>query len=213
MKSYDTSIVTTNRAERIEGFRPILQEALDPFLAGCENLAKRLPSPDNHILVLNCLHATKETLSAHSFADQSEELQARIDGHAGELANATHEWFLQESGLAPLVKNVSSVDDLNFSYKDPGQLLATAQQLDAFLPSATEDARVFLKGLEQKPLVRRIVEQAAERFCEDFEGIEELVLQADERRGTQVNGQQGEEEVWLREIFPRTEDEIRVLLS
>ncbi|EGP86844.1 unnamed protein product [Zymoseptoria tritici ST99CH_1A5] len=213
MKSYDTSIVTASRAQRIEGFQSILQEALDPFLAGCQNLAKRLPSPDNQILAINCLFATKETLSAHSFADRSEDLQGQIDNHVAELANATHEWFLGESGLGPLVKHVSSVADLNSSYKDPGQLLATAQQLDAFLPSATEDARAFLKGLEQKPLVRRIVDQAAERFCEDFEGIEELIIQADEARSKQVNGEQGEDEVWLREIFPRTEDEIRVLLS
>jgi hypothetical protein len=213
MKSYDTSIVSASRAQRIEGFQPILEEALDPFLAGCENLAKRLRAPDNHILALNCLFATKETLSAHSFADRSEELQARIDIHETELIRATHTWFLEESGLGPLVNHVSSVEDLNSSYKDPGQLLATAQQLDGFLPSATEDARIFLKGLEQKPLVRRIVERAAEKFCEDFEEIEELIVQADDLRTKQVNGQQGDEEIWLREIFPRTEDEIRVLLS
>lgn len=213
MKSYDTSIVKANRAERIEGFQPILQEALDPFLAGCENITKRLRSPNSHIFALNCLFATKAALTTHSFADRSEELQPKIEAHQEQLTEAMHAWFLRESELNTLVDNITTSGDLLSSYKDPGHLLAVAQQLDLFLPTATEDARAFLRQLENKSLASRVIEQAAERFCEDFEEIESFVVEADEKRNRQVNGDGEDDEVWLREVFPRTEAEVRVLLS
>ena len=212
MKSYDTSIITTDRAKRIEGFQSILQEALDPFLAGCENITRQLRAPNEQIFALNCLLATKETLKTYSFADRSDELEPRLQEHERELTNATHAWFLRESGLRTLVDNIATPDDLSSSYKDPGQIISIAQQLDAFLPTATDDARAFLGQLEDKLLARRVIEHAAERFCEDFEEIETLIVRADEMRVGQVNGEM-EEEVLLREVFPRTGDEIRVLLS
>ncbi|USW56219.1 Putative oligomeric Golgi complex subunit 6 protein [Septoria linicola] len=212
IKSYDTSVGNTSRVERIQGFQPILQEALDPFLAGCQNITTRLRKPNSHIFALNCLLATKEVLGLYSFADQSEALQPKLEVHEQELTQAMHNWFLHESGLQQLVENVTSVNDLSSSYKDPRQIVGIAQQLDSFLPTATEDARAFLAQLENKSLARRIIEEAAESFCDDFLNIETLVVQADELRMKQVNGDV-EDEVWLREIFPRTEDEIRVLLS
>lgn len=215
MKSYDThSALQASRAERTEGFQPVLREALDPFLAGCENLAKRLRNPGSHIFALNCLHVTQSTLRLYAFADKSEELQQRIQEHEVELVDAVHDWFLAESGLKYLVDNVSVTEDLASSYKDPGQLISIAQQLDAFLPTATEDARAFIGGLGDRIMVRRVIEQAAERFVEDFAAVEKLVVRADEVREKMVNGDKEEDdEVWLREVFPRTEDEIRVLLS
>jgi hypothetical protein len=79
-----------------------------------------------------------------------------------------------------------------------------------------------LVGDEGVAVVRRVVEGAAERFVEAFERVEGLVVGADEakRRGLiedgREDGEDGEgdgEEVWLREVFPRTSDEVRVLLS
>lgn len=212
MKSYDTSIVTTDRGKRIEGFQPILQDALDPYLAGCENITKRLRSPNEHIFALNCLIAIKETLKKFAFADRTEELQPRIAEHEQELISFTHIWFLRESGLKPLVDNIAVAEDLSRFYKDASALVSAAQRLDAFLPTATDDARASLAQLEDKTLMRRVIEYAADRFCEEFEEIEAMVVQADEIREAQVNGEVGDE-VWLRDVFPRTGDEIRVLLS
>ncbi|KAK0968145.1 Golgi transport complex subunit 6 [Friedmanniomyces endolithicus] len=213
MKSYDTSVMIADRAQRIEGFQPILQEALDPFLAGCENITKRLRAPDNHIFALNCLLTTRDTLRQYPFADRDIELQPRIEEHERELTEAVHTWFLHESGLDTLVDNTTTIEDLISSYKEPTQLAAIAQQLDAFLPTATEDARMFLGQLQDRVLARRVIEHASESFCEDFEQIEDLVVQSDEARAAQVNGGVEEEDVWLRDVFPRTGDEIRVLLS
>lgn len=66
-----------------------------------------------------------------------------------------------------------------------------------------EDAGEFLAQLQDKGVMRRVVEEASEGFCEVFEEVEERVLDA--------AGEEGEEEV--REVWPRTSGEIRVLLS
>lgn len=212
MKSYDTSIVTSDRAGRVEGFQPVLQEALHPFMAGCEGITRRLRSPSNHVFALNCLLVTKDALRSYAFADQTAELQPKIVNHQEELIEATHTWLLHESGLHVLVDSIARPEDLSLSYKDPSQLASVANQLDAFLPTATEDARAFLGQLQDKVLVRQVIEQASERFCENFEEIEDLIVRADDMRAEQVNGDL-DEEVFLRELFPRTGDEIRVLLS
>ena len=212
MKSYDTSIITTNHAQRVEGFQPILTDALDPFLAGCETIAKRLRNPDNHVFALNCLFATKNTLSTYPFSDRSSELSPRIEEHESELIEAMHAWFLDESGMKVLIENITNAEDLVSTYKNPSDLVSIAQRLDAFLPTATEDARAFLSQLDNKPLARRIIEGAAERFCEEFEEIEALIEQADELRSGQAD-RRTEDGNLLRDAFPRTGDEIRVLLS
>ncbi|KAK0937803.1 Golgi transport complex subunit 6 [Friedmanniomyces endolithicus] len=213
MKSYDTSVMVADKGQRMEGFQPILQEALDPFLAGCENITKRLRAPDNHIFALNCLLATRDTLRQYPFANRDTELQPRIEEHERELAEAVHTWFLHQSGLDTLVDNTTTIEDLASSYKNPTQLATIAQQLDAFLPTATEDARMFLGQLQDRVLARRVIEHVSETFCEDFEAIEGLVVQSDEARAAQANGGVEEEDVWLRDVFSRTGDEIRVLLS
>ena len=104
-----------------------------------------------------------------------------------------HKWLLGNSGLKTLVDSIHNTDHLSSSYKDPSQLSSVAQQLDGFLPTATDDARAYISQLEDKMLTRRVV-------------------QADETRMAQVNGDM-EDEVLLRDVFPRTSDEIRVLLS
>lgn len=212
MRSYDTSIISGNLAERKDGFQPALQEALDPFLGGCENITRRLRVPDNHIFALNCLDATKETLRKYAFADRTDELQPRIKEHELQLERAMHTWFLRESNLERLVTDITTPDDLAGAYKDPSELASSAQRLDAFLPTATDDARTFLSQLQDRAAARQVIENAAEKFCEDFEQVEELIVAADEKRLGLVNGEL-QEEVVLRDVFPRTGGEIRVLLS
>lgn len=213
MKSYETSVGTVDRAQRAAGFQPILEEALDPFLAGCENITTRLEAPNDHIFALNCLLTTKATLKQYPFTDRLDDLQDKIKDHSKRLSESMHSWFLHESGLQQLVNSVAAPEDLASSYADSDSLEAVAQQLDAFLPTATDDARTVLRQLEDKTLVRRVTEVAAESFCEDFEDMERMILQADEARASTANGGVDEEELMLRDVFPRTGDEIRVLLS
>ena len=213
MKSYDTSVVTPNHAERAAGFQPILHEALDPFLAGCESITRRLRSPDDHIFALNCLQVTRETLQKFSFADRTEDLQTQQETHQNDLTTATHTFFMQQSGLQTFFDMVGSAADLEVHYKDPSRVRTIAQQLDAFLPTATDDARNFLGQLQAQDVRSIIIERAAERFCEDFEEAEEWILSADAQMDDASISDEETDEVRLRHVFPRTSNEIRVLLS
>ncbi len=83
--------------------------------------------------------------------------------------------------------------------------------LDDFLPSALMDAVERLKHLQDSKLAQDITEEAAEKFCVDFEHVEEMLMLADEL-AEQQHGESDEFQS-LRALFPRTSGEIRVLLS
>jgi hypothetical protein len=205
MSSFSTSHTATASEE--ETFAPILQEALHPYLAGCASLARTLQTPHAQIFLLNCSLATLAALKPFAFTTaQATTLRADIETNTSTLREATYAFLLSTSGLAPLL----SIQDFraDSSNKDIETLAAAGRKLDDFLPAATENARSFLAQLQEQNIVRGVVEDAAERFCEVFEEIEERIVKGDE-------GVDEEEEdaVLLREVFPRTSGEIRVLLS
>ena len=113
---------------------------------------------------------------------------------------------------------------------DIDTLAAAAVKLDDFLPSALMDVMESLARIQERRVAKEIAARAAEEFCEDFERVEERVLVLDEQAGKRGKGgrdgsgnedegededgdQDEEEEILLREVFPRTTAEIRVLLS
>jgi len=103
----------------------------------------------------------------------------------------------------------------------PERLGEMAQRLDAFLPTAIEDARAFVSELEDKIIARRVCEGAAELFTKDFEIVERMLDFVDEVQGAagrrdaqaQESDEEDEDDFGLRDVFPRTSEEIRVLLS
>ncbi|KAJ6126729.1 Conserved oligomeric Golgi complex subunit 6 [Penicillium sp. IBT 18751x] len=127
-------------------------------------------------------------------------------------------------------------DLANLPAFQPDSLVTSSQQLDDFLPSALMDATEHLKRVQSASLIQSVTEDAVEAFCRDFEFVEGMIIAADEARGmTQVSlgtsgsmisgrsgksartiedGKEAGEEQWsLRSLFPRTTEEIRVLLS
>ncbi|KAK6433233.1 Golgi transport complex subunit 6 [Oleoguttula sp. CCFEE 5521] len=208
MQSYDTSAAADSDLERRrEGFRDVLKEALDPYLSACENVTKRLRNPGKLVFALNCLTAAETTLKRYAFADRSEELRPKIEAQVNELTEVVHLFLGHESGLDPLRDSVASPEDVAANVE---KLETAARRLDAFLPSASDDARTLLEQLEDKAIVRRVVEDACERFVEDFEEVEGWVLEADEKHANHVNGDVDEEyEVLFRDVFPRTSGETR----
>ncbi|KAK4986715.1 Golgi transport complex subunit 6 [Elasticomyces elasticus] len=222
MKSYDTSISpTASTQRREEGFTPILDEALEPFLAGCGNLVKGLHQPRKAIFWLNCLLGTKAVLRDYSFtAGKIAQLDETARENMEDIVSYMHTWFLSESGLQPLLATMLQLLDglstnISADIRSAGifqldSLSAIAHRLDAFLPGAMEDARSVLSKLEDTALIRSLYEKAADMFCEEFERIEEVISRLDEECRS---GERDEEVMSVREAFPRTSHEVRVLLS
>jgi len=224
LKSYDSSM--TPDASRIAGFEPIVSQALDPFLAACENMAKDVDDPDKSIFLTNCFLATRDTLSKHEF------VQGRASATDEQLENSTyilteyqHAFLLHTSGLHPLLAALAPLDDspeslLTIPTLPPFQtqpLKDASQTLDDFLPSALMDAMENLKLLSSTKIAQDITAEAVERFCEDFEYVEGKLNTLDELRGGDADEDGIEREkndvMLLRNLFPRTSGEIRVLLS
>ncbi|KAF2796533.1 oligomeric Golgi complex subunit 6 [Melanomma pulvis-pyrius CBS 109.77] len=219
-KSYDTSITTVDDQEN--GFQPVLAETLDPFLSGCENLFKGLPQPDSDIFAINCLISAKVVLSPYSFtSERASEMDDTISEHATNLVDYQHQYFTYTSGLNTLLEALSSITDSAESLKTipdleafkPEALVAASQQLDEFLPSALIDASENLKRLRNRNMIQDITEEAAGRFCEDFELVESKILAADDLLYNDNDSEEEDPAPGLRDMFPRTSGEIRVLLS
>jgi hypothetical protein len=223
MKSYDTSYAAAKVGE--EAFQPVLAEALDPFLKACETLSKRISPPLSDLFMANCVLQAKMTLAPYPFvADKQQELDDILEQRSSNLIETQYDFFVDNSGLEPIFDAIFSLsetaDDLARIHAlevfQPQALMATSQQLDDFLPSALMDAMDHLKQLRSPALVREITEAAAEKFCSDFEMLESKLFAADELTETGANGQaesDEEEKPRLRDLFPRTSAEIRVLLS
>ncbi|PSN64562.1 oligomeric Golgi complex subunit 6 [Corynespora cassiicola Philippines] len=218
-KSYDTSIAAADGGE--DGFQTVLTESLDPFLNGCENLYRGMQQPESDIFAINCLSAAKAVLLPYAFAKgRVGEMDDTIREHTAKLVQHQHRYFTHTSGLNTLIDALVNVTDSTDSLKTipnldafkPDALVSISQQLDDFLPSALMDAAENLKRLSNRKLVQDITEEAAGRFCEDFEFVESKILAADDLL---YKDESDEEETpsGLRDLFPRTSGEIRVLLS
>jgi hypothetical protein len=218
-KSYDTSVAATD--DNGQGFQAVLSEALDPFLSGCENLQKGMKEPDNAIFAMNCLFAAKEVLSQYAFAkERVSDIDDTIEETVAKLTDYQHQYLINESGLVTLLEALAPISDSTESLKTvpeleafrPDALVSASQQLDEFLPSALIDAAENIKQLRNRKMIQDITDEAAGKFCEDFEFVESKIIAADDLRYSEENENE-EQEPRLRDLFPRTSGEIRVLLS
>jgi hypothetical protein len=217
MTTYDTSLSSLDSKEA--DFQPILQESFDPFMKQSETMAKSLGPPDDSIFSLNCLLAARNALQSFDFVtERLSDIQESIEEYATTLTESQYSFFRGNSALQPLLQALAPLTDSDEDLRSirsletfqPGVLTQASQTLDDFLPSALMDAMENLKLLQNSLLAREITEAAAERFCEDFEQIEEKLIAADALWATDGNS---DDEESLRALFPRTSAEIRVLLS
>ncbi|KAI1773721.1 oligomeric Golgi complex subunit 6 [Hypoxylon cercidicola] len=222
MKTYETSL--TSEGDREADFEPILAESFDPFLSGCENMSRNIPQPSNSIFLVNCLLAAKTALDpfAEFTRTRVARLQSAVDEHAAKLVESQYAFLREESALGPIFAALAPLDDTKrddvakvaqLDALQPEALSAASQNLDDFLPSAVMDAMENVKHLQDARLAREVTEEAADRFCEDFEHVEGLLIEADEYALEVAAEGVGQEPRSLRGLFPRTTGEIRVLLS
>jgi len=148
------------------------------------------------------------------------EIDEVIEEHATALTEYQHQYLLHESGLSTLLEALSNITESEESIRSipeldpfkPDALVAASQQLDEFLPSALIDASESIKRLRDRKMIQVITEAAARKFCEDFELVEARMMAADDLT-YEKDKEDEEQEPGLRDLFPRTSGEIRVLLS
>jgi hypothetical protein len=220
METYETSLTSADSREA--DFEPILTEAFDPFMEGCENIAKYLEAPARTIFSINCLLAAKSILAPFDFTSKRlSQIQDTVDKHTSTLVEYQYSFFRANSGLQPLLQALAPLSDTNedlvsirsLDAFQPEVLIQASQTLDDFLPLALMDAMENLKNLQSSTIAREITEEAADRFCGDFERVEEKLIASDE-----IWEQEADEETLassqpLKSLFPRTSGEITVLLS
>lgn len=218
MKTYETSF--TSSGNREAEFEPVLAEAFDPFISGSVNMAKTLKAPSSSIFLINCLVTARWNLSQFDFTKQhAAQLQTSIEEQRASLVETQYRLFRAESGLDALITSLAPLEDdeedvekvSSLEVVQAPALTQASQMLDDFLPSALMDAVERLKHLQDSKLAQDITEEAAEKFCVDFEHVEEMLMLADEL-AEQQHGESDEFQS-LRALFPRTSGEIRVLLS
>lgn len=221
MRTYDTSLASLE--DRTAGFEPILAEAFDPFMTGCRNLSKSMGSPARSVFLINCCQAATAVIGGFDFTQHTtEKLHQEIEVELGGLVESQYLFFRLESGLdelfqslGPLTAKAEDVGKIKqLESLQPDRLSMASQTLDEFLPSALMDAMENLKNLQDSTLARKVVEEAAERFCVDFDHVEDIIMLADEVADQDgLADSESEERQNLRAVFPRTSGEIRVLLS
>ena len=220
LKSYDTSFNPV--ADHGDDTQTIFKEALDPYLSICESLGKGSAEPKASIFLLNCLLAIKKELASYLFAaSKTAEIADKIHERAQELIDYQHTFFLHTSGLHSLVAALAPYSEADNDIQtirslpsfQPQALANTSQKLDDFLSTAFVDATANLKPLQDLKLIHDITEEAAGRFCEDFAFVEAKLLAADAFLADEAEDQDQANKALLRSLFPRTSQEIRVLLS
>jgi hypothetical protein len=207
IQSYESSLSVDE--DREAGFESILAETFDPFLSGCENMAKSMTNPNSSIFIINCGLASAACLGEYDFTrSRRQRVQERLDIETKKLVSYQHHLFLKSSGLDSFLDAVKKGGGVLETFMEPEKLTEASRSLDNFLPSALMDAMDRLKHLQDSALARKITEEAADLFCKDFELIEKAVIEGGQR------SRASEEEVDdVQDAFPRTTAEIRVLLS
>lgn len=221
MKTYETSLTSTDSREA--DFQPILAESFDPFMSGCKGMAESLERPASSIFSINCLNTAIAVLSIYDFTHgRATELRAELEKHAQELISNQHLFFRRESGLDSLLTSIEPLSDKKEDIQkmksmdafQPGSLEIASRTLDNFLASALLDAMENLEQLQDSRLAREITEEAADRFCTGFGRLEDMLMSADELAELEEEQDNADSEIQgLRTAFPRTAEEIRVLLS
>ena len=82
----------------------------------------------------------------------------------------------------------------------PHSLSQVSQTLDRLLPSALMDAQSQLHRLSSPKTVATIINQAADKFVDDFTRVEQGII-----------GENGLE--FSRTVWPRTTEEVKLLLG
>ncbi|KAH8706847.1 oligomeric complex COG6-domain-containing protein [Ilyonectria robusta] len=178
-KTYDSSLSASE--DREAEFENVLAEAFEPFLAGCENMAKTMEKRNGTIFLINCMLSAAAALEVFDFTQtRSRRLREKTSEESKKLVGSQYAFFRKGSGLEPILNTLHADGTNGAASLDRDVLSQASQVLDDFLPSALMDAMENLKHLQDSKLARQITEEAAEKFCDDFEQLEEEIADGEE---------------------------------
>jgi conserved oligomeric Golgi complex subunit 6 len=207
---------------------------LSGMIGACGETAARISDTRQRttyqINYMTALRSTLANLSAQIAAAQAplekaaQELQTLSDRLVDLVATTFHEY----SGVAELTQEIDARRSQQHAREQQRKWLVenldqAAQQLDDFLSSALMDAQEALKPLLDRSLAQRVVAEAVERFCAEFDELEGILESIDveavgsgdaetDEDGNEPESVNGPVES-LRELYPRTGAEVRALLS
>ncbi|KAI6779678.1 Conserved oligomeric Golgi complex subunit 6 [Emericellopsis cladophorae] len=209
MHSYDSSLAIPG--DRKSGFDPLLAEAFDPFMSGCENMARSMPKLNASIFLINCYLLALSTLDGFDFTQaRANHIHEAMDKVAEDLAGNQLQFLRDASGLDAILDAFLGEAKESNPNIDPVQLREASQSLDDFLPSAWMDSLERVRHLRDSTLARQITQDAAEDFCRQFEQLEAAIEKADK---DSMGEREGDQPGPLRLALPRTTAELSVLLS
>lgn len=229
ISSYETSAASASASDAALAL--IIDEALKPYLGLVQSLADTAASPSTEIFGINCFQSIRGALTPFRtiMTAELDDMDTSIASQASQLQVFLQSFMLEQSGLAPLVaelRDVRNVENITaalqallasqvFSFEG---LEEVAHQLDAFLPSAVIDANGEVGRLRDKVLLAQIVGRASDGFKDEFEEVVAWIERLDEfvmeTRQSVGSEQEGEDEMPMRrEVFPRTVEEVGILLS
>ncbi|KAF3352203.1 hypothetical protein VdG1_00684 [Verticillium dahliae VDG1] len=194
MQTYETSM--TGSTDRESDFQPILAESFEPFIAGCESMARGAGSLQGAIFIVNCLMAAKSSLQPFDFTQKRVRLlEERVGEESKTLLASQYQFLRHASGLEEMISALENLTaDAQGVQKlrllepmQPDALRRASLALDDFLPSALIDAADQVQHVQDPNLAREVTEKAAVRFCQDFEHIEEMLLAADSLSGVDAS--------------------------
>ncbi|ATY64769.1 AAA-core [Cordyceps militaris] len=202
LSTYETSLSSTESGEA--GLEEVLTEAIDPFILDSEALARSLPLPRSSIYLINCRLAVSNYFKQSNLTSKrGEQIRTSINGEAAVLTDSQLDFFHQGSGLSDVIATIKQRGHYDVDFITASKLSASSSELDHFLPSAYIDALERLGELQDLGIARKITDEAAERFCTDFELLEKYIDGLCASQGdSDGNGS-------FRAVFPRTASEIR----
>ncbi|KAK5995800.1 Conserved oligomeric Golgi complex subunit 6 [Cladobotryum mycophilum] len=203
IRTYEASMSNSKTQEA--DIQVVLFEAFEPFISGCDKIAKSIGPPEDAIFRINYRLAAVGCLEEFQITRRrAMGIQDNISSDTAILVDNQYQSLRKKSGLYSLMESLRNGEMRKVTKESLGR---AGQELDDFLPSALMDAMDRLKCLQNPELTREITEEAVEKFCSDFEHLELAIMELDQ--GIKADDEPNSR----RSVFPRTTTELRVLLS
>jgi hypothetical protein len=187
LSTYEASISYNQTAS--ESLKQTIHDLVEPYLEYCSRIAGDLPSIDSEIFLINCYDAVKVTLALFVFASYKVgQLDNRSEELVEVLVQRQYQKFRASSGL------------LKANLQDKRSVAELAAAMDNFLPAATMESGILMRGLSSPRLAASVTLRASTMFLDTFKALKQ-----------ELETIYGNEEALT--LLPRSVEEVKTLLA